>query len=62
MTKKITEVNELLKHYCKLNKWALIKHNNIESNHLNSYGLHLNRSGTALLAKNIISFLNNKSN
>ena len=62
MTKKITEVNELLEHYCKLNKWALIKHSNIESNHLNSYGLHLNRSGTAILAKNITSFLNNKSN
>ena len=62
MTKKITEVNELLEHYCKLNKWALIKHSNIESNHLNSYGLHLNRSGTAMLAKNITSFLNNKPN
>ena len=62
MTKKITEVNELLEHYCKLNKWALIKHSNIESNHLNSYGLHLNRSGTAMLAKDITSFLNNKPN
>ena len=37
MTKKMTEVNELLEHYCKLNKWALIKHSNIDSNHLNSY-------------------------
>ena len=62
MTKKITEVNELPERYCKLNKWALIKHSNIEFNHLNSYGLHLNRSGTAMLAKNITSFLNNKPN
>ena len=62
ITKKITEVRKLLlEHYCKLNKWALIKHSNIESNHLNSYRLHLNRSGTAMLGKNITSFLNNKS-
>ena len=62
MTKKITEVNEQLEHHCKSNKWAFTKHSNIESNHLNSYGLHLNKSGTALLAKNVTSFLNNKSN
>ena len=62
ITKKINEVNENLAHYCKLNKWGLIRHDNITSKHLNSYGLHLNRSGTAVLAKNITSFLNNTPN
>ena len=62
ITKKINEVNEKLAHYCKLNKWGLIRYDNITFKHLNSYGLHLNRSGTAVLAKNITSFLNNTSN
>jgi hypothetical protein len=62
ITKKINEVNENLAHYCKLNKWGLIRHDNITFKHLNSYELHLNRSGTAVLAQNINYFLNNTPN
>ncbi|CAB4001237.1 Hypothetical predicted protein [Paramuricea clavata] len=35
-----------------------IRHKNIGVNHLNTYGLHLNRLGTATLARNILLYLN----
>ena len=56
---KIREVNSILTKCCRQRNWGLIRHNNIGANHLNNYGLHLNKLGTAVLAKNIIKFLNN---
>lgn len=61
-SKKVTEVNNKLLSYCKLNKWGHIKHDNIQSKHINPYGIHLNRAGTSLLAKNITTYLNDENN
>ena len=35
--------------------WDCIHHENIEESHLNEYGLHISRTGSVNLAKNIIS-------
>ena len=35
--------------------WDCIHHENIEESHLNEYGLHINRTGSINLAKNLIS-------
>ena len=36
-------------------KFDCIHHTKITENHLNAYGLHINWSGTKVLAKNLIS-------
>lgn len=51
------EVNAMLSHNNILNSCMLISHENINKNSLNSYGLHLNRLGCSLLAKNFIGYL-----
>ena len=40
-------------------EWGLsvINNDNISANHLSTKGLHLNQSGTAQLAKNMIAFM-----
>ena len=35
--------------------WDCIHHENIDESHLNGYGLHVNRTGSINLAKNLIS-------
>ncbi|CAB4011076.1 Scavenger receptor cysteine-rich type 1 M130 [Paramuricea clavata] len=55
---KVNEYNKGLAQLCIERNWCLIRHNNIDVNHLNNYGLHLNKQGTSVLAKNIKQFLN----
>ncbi|CAB4000157.1 Hypothetical predicted protein [Paramuricea clavata] len=55
---KVNEYNKGLAQLCTERNWCLIRHNNIDVNHLNNYGLHLNKQGTSVLAKNIKQFLN----
>ena len=50
-------VNADIQNVCEQNNWKLISNENINRSHLNSYGVHLNRLGTAILAKNIIGYL-----
>ena len=53
---KIHETNKLLLNLCEEFNWYFISHSNINTKHLNGSGLHLNRQGTATLAKNYINF------
>ena len=53
---KIKELNCKLSQVCQNNNWGLLNHNNVTADHLNPYGLHLNKQGTAKLAKNIIEY------
>ena len=53
---KIHETNKLLSNLCEEFNWYYISHSNINTKHLNGSGLHLNRQGTATLAKNYINF------
>jgi hypothetical protein len=56
---KVNEYNKgISPTICIERNWCLIRHNNIDVNHLNNYGLHLNKQGTSVLAKNIKQFLN----
>ena len=36
-----------------------ISHENIKESHINEYGLHINRTGSSILAKNLISGIRN---
>ena len=56
---KIKELNCKLSQVCHNNKWGVLNHTNITADHLNPYGLHLNKQGTAKLAKNIIDHFKN---
>ena len=57
LTEKVNEVNNIIRKHCRKNNWALIEHDKITPKHLNRSGLHLNKSGTALFAKNFISHI-----
>ena len=59
--RKVTEVNVILLTHCKKNKWGHITHANIQAKHINPYGIHLNRGGIPILAKDIISYLNKQN-
>ena len=48
---KVQKVNRFVELTCHRESWGFIKHSNIKKSHLNKSGLHLNRRGTAVLAK-----------
>ena len=54
---KIMELNAKLSQVCTNNKWKIITHRNISSEHLDPYGLHLSKPGTAKLAQNFTNYL-----
>jgi hypothetical protein len=54
---KVKLVNESLDKLCTQKNWGFISHKNIKAIHLNGSGLHLNRQGSAILAKNIKTHL-----
>ena len=54
---KVKEVNSKLSQVCLSNRWDLLTHGNILVKHLNPYGVHLNKQGTSILAKNLSDFL-----
>lgn len=62
MAEKVTIYNEQLARLCKERKWHLIRNNNIHKSHLNPYGVHLNRTGTGIFAKNIKQYLGANNN
>ena len=45
---------------CKQHNCDYIEHKNIEDKHLKPYGLHLNRFGTSVMAKNLVNYFNTK--
>ena len=59
LSKRATEVNKVLRKFCRQNDWGFIEHNNIVADkHLNRSRLHLNRAGTNLLSQNFLSYIN----
>ena len=48
--------------YCESKNIQVIDHANIETKHLNPYGVHLNRLGTSIMARNFLSYINNVEN
>ena len=59
-TQKVKKVNIMLAKACKQHNCDYIEHKNIENKHLNPYGLHLNRFGTSVMAKNLVNSFNTK--
>lgn len=57
LSSKATEANKLIKAVCSKNTWAFIDHKTVNSSCLNSRGLHLNRKGTSVVAKNISNYI-----
>ena len=55
--RKVSSVNKILKKFCHQNHWDFIEHNNVNLTHLNRGGLHLSKSGTALLAENFCKYI-----
>ena len=49
------ENNKEFINYLKKAKFGCIYHTNITEDHFNVYGLHINGSGTRVLAKNLIA-------
>jgi hypothetical protein len=43
---------------CSEQGWGLINNTNLNQDHSNDYGLHLNKTGSVQLAKNIKTYLN----
>jgi lysophospholipase L1-like esterase/regulator of replication initiation timing len=58
---KIGKINQQLQSYCQDQNIDLIQHGNLQANHLNSYGVHLNRAGSSIFAKNLIGYFNKDS-
>ena len=54
---KVNEVNKLLQAHVNKSEISILSHANSDRKSLNRYGLHLNRSGTSLLAKNLINHI-----
>ena len=54
---KAEAVNELLKRKCADSNLPFIDNNNIKENNVNRSKLHLNKSGSAVLEKNLLEML-----
>ena len=59
-SQKAKKVNIKIAKACKQYNWQYIEHKNIENKHLNPYGLHLNKFGTSVMAKNFANYFNSK--
>ena len=57
LSAKVKETNKLINAICCKSKWKFIDHKLINATCLNSRGLHLNRKGTAQLAKNMSRYI-----
>lgn len=58
---KRLSVNKILHSFAKTRDWKIISHHQIDTTSLNGRGLHLNRRGTALLAKDFSQHLTNQN-
>lgn len=56
----IDEVNKIIRAFCRTRDWKVIPHHTLNDQCLTSRGLHLNRKGSALLAKDFNSYIQTK--
>jgi hypothetical protein len=57
LSAKATEANKLIKAICSKNQWAFIDHKSVNFSCQNRRGLHLNRKGTSVVAKDIFKYI-----
>ena len=60
LTRKVDEVNTALKQSCLQKGWKFIDHANITSENLNRSKIHLNKSGTSMMARNFTNYIYNR--
>ena len=58
---EIGKINQQLQSYCQDQNIDLIQHGNLQAKHLTSYGVHHNRTGNSIFAKNLIGYFNKDS-
>ena len=56
LASKVNLVNKILFDYCNLNQIPFLGNTNINTSHLNSRGLHLNKRGSTTLQNNLRQF------
>ena len=61
MKNKICQVNTELKQLCQQKNWKFIDNANITVNELNRSKIHLNKTGTKILATNFSKYIYNKT-
>ena len=59
-SQKVWKVNILLAKACRQYSCDYIEHTNIQDKNLNPYGLHLNKFGTGVMAKNLVNYFDTK--
>ena len=55
INEKVAQLNNLLKGLCEARNLGIISHENIDERGLDRFGLHLNRSGSGIMARNLIN-------
>ena len=55
INEKVAQLNNLLKGLCEARNLGIISHENIDERGLDIFGLHLNRSGSGIMARNLIN-------
>ena len=53
------DINKAFTELVKESNLDYISHENIKESHINEYGLHINKTGSSILAKNLISGIRN---
>ena len=53
------DINKAFTELVKESNLDHISHENIKESHINEYGLHINKTGSSILAKNLISGIRN---
>lgn len=57
LTRKVNEVNAALKESCVQKHWKFIDHTNITINQLNQSRIHLNKTGSSMMARNFTNYI-----
>ena len=60
LTRKVSDVNKVLKQTCIQKHWKYIDHTNITPEDLNQSRIHLNKVGTIKMARNFTDFIYNR--
>ena len=60
LEKKRLQVNEIIRSSSQSKPWTVIPHKSLDDHSLNTRGIHLNRRGASVLAKDFINFVHSK--
>ena len=61
LAQRISRVNSMLKTFCQRKQIGFIEHRNINLDHLNRGGLHLTKTGSEVMSKNLKTYINSSN-